>query len=64
MWQVMQCPFFMLDEFDVFMDAFNRKASQSALISHAMLFKKRQFFFLSPLELSEIPEPGTAMVLR
>ena len=54
----------MLDEFDVFMDPFNRKTSQNALISHAMTYKNHQFFLFTPLELTEMPEQDAATVLR
>jgi chromosome segregation ATPase len=60
----MECPFYMLDEFDVFMDAFNRKASQQALIAHAKLFKFNQFFLFSPLDLVEVPGESEATVIR
>jgi len=64
LWQVMECPFYMLDEFDVFMDQFNRKTSQQALMAHARQFKDRQFFLFSPLDLVEIPSKDEATVLR
>jgi len=64
LWQVMECPFFMLDEFDVFMDAFNRKTSQTALICHAKRFKNHQFFLYTPLELTQMPGNEDACVLR
>lgn len=60
----MECPFFMLDEFDVFMDAFNRKASQNALISHANRYKGHQFFLFTPLEITELKETQNAIILR
>lgn len=64
LWQVMECPFYMLDEFDVFMDAFNRKTSQQALITHAKNQPTRQFFLFSPLDLVEIPSQDEATVIR
>ncbi|CAL8095626.1 unnamed protein product [Orchesella dallaii] len=64
LWQVMECPFYMLDEFDVFMDAFNRKTSQRALIGNAKNFPKFQYILFTPLDLSEVPGPEDACVLR
>lgn len=64
LWQVMECPFYMLDEFDVFMDAFNRKISQKALITHAKRFIQNQFLLFTPLELDDLPEKKDADVLR
>jgi chromosome segregation ATPase len=60
----MECPFYMLDEFDVYMDALNRKASQHALMGHAKLFKSNQFFLYTPLELCEVPAKTDALTLR
>lgn len=64
LWQVMECPFYMLDEFDVFMDAFNRKTSQEALMAHARNSKSHQFVMFSPLDLSKVPDENEACVLR
>lgn len=64
LWQVMECPFYMLDEFDVFMDAFNRKTSQMALMAHAKRFTQNQFVLFTPLDLGELPEREDACVLR
>lgn len=64
LWQVMECPFYMLDEFDVFMDAFNRKVSQQALMVHAKAHPDRQFFLFSPLDLVELPSKEEASVIR
>lgn len=64
LWQVMECPFYMLDEFDVFMDAFNRKTSQMALMAHAKRFTQNQFILFTPLDLGELPDKNEACVLR
>jgi len=64
LWQVMECPFYMLDEFDVFMDAFNRKTSQLALMAHAKKFNMNQFVLFTPLDIGEVPRPEDGCVLR
>ncbi|ODM88865.1 Structural maintenance of chromosomes protein 6 [Orchesella cincta] len=64
LWQAMECPFYMLDEFDVFMDAFNRKTSQMALIANAKKCSNFQYILFTPLDLSEVPAPEDACVLR
>ena len=47
----MEAPFFVLDEFDVFMDAFNRRASQEIIKKHTERFNEAQLFFITPLSL-------------
>lgn len=64
LWQVMECPFYMLDEFDVFMDAFNRKTSQSALMAHAKQHPRNQFVLFTPLDIDQIPSEEDGLVLR
>ena len=64
MWQAMKSPFYMLDEFDVFMDAQNRKVSQDALMTHAKEFPNNQFFFFTPLDLTKVPSASEALILR
>jgi len=54
----------MLDEFDVFMDPVNRKASQNALISHANRYKAHQFFLYTPLDITELKDMQNASILR
>jgi chromosome segregation ATPase len=43
-----------LDEFDVFMDAVNRRISLNSIISYAREDRKNQFVFLTPLNTSNI----------
>ena len=43
-----------LDEFDVFMDAVNRRVSLTNIINYARDDRKNQFIFLTPLNTSNI----------
>jgi len=49
LWNAMTPPFRVLDEFDVFMDAVNRRISLDNIISNARTDRKYQFIFLTPL---------------
>ncbi|KAJ1554177.1 Structural maintenance of chromosomes protein 6, partial [Cladochytrium tenue] len=52
LWESMGNPFRALDEFDVFMDAVNRKVSMSLMISHARRAdKKCQYIFITPQDM-------------
>ncbi|XP_068755201.1 structural maintenance of chromosomes protein 6-like [Montipora capricornis] len=54
LWGAMESPFRCLDEFDVFMDLWNRKIVTKMVLELAMLpeQRNRQFIFLTPLDLS------------
>jgi len=54
LWNVMDSPFRILDEFDVFMDAVNRRISVSNIINYARDDRKNQFVFLTPLDTANI----------
>jgi len=49
LWNAMTPPFRVLDEFDVFMDALNRRISLDNIIRNARDDRKYQFIFLTPL---------------
>ena len=49
LWDGMTPPFRVLDEFDVFMDALNRRISLTNIINYASGDRKYQFIFLTPL---------------
>jgi len=57
LWEAMETPFRAMDEFDVFMDAVNRRISMELLINAARLHKNRQFIFITPHDFSTI-KPG------
>ena len=52
LWEAMECPFRAMDEFDVFMDAVNRKISLNLLIDAASAQMNRQFIFITPHDIS------------
>mmetsp|Transcript_55268 Transcript_55268/g.109571 ORF Transcript_55268/g.109571 Transcript_55268/m.109571 type:complete len:176 (-) Transcript_55268:131-658(-) len=53
-----ECPFRVMDEFDVFMDAVSRKVALDQLIVQGRKHKNRQFIFITPQDLSTVtPEP-------
>jgi chromosome segregation ATPase len=54
MWEVMESPFYCVDEFDVFMDDVNRQAATNLLITGAEAMDNRQFIFLTPLSLDNV----------
>jgi len=57
LWEAMETPFRAMDEFDVFMDAVNRRISMDLLIGAARSHKNRQFIFITPHDISTI-SPG------
>eukprot|EP01116_Phalansterium_solitarium_P009178 TRINITY_DN23213_c0_g1_i1.p1 TRINITY_DN23213_c0_g1~~TRINITY_DN23213_c0_g1_i1.p1 ORF type:complete len:1122 (-),score=470.20 TRINITY_DN23213_c0_g1_i1:139-3504(-) len=48
LWEAMETPFRAMDEFDVFMDAVNRRVSIDMIISSCRLYPSRQFIFITP----------------
>lgn len=54
LWEVMECPFYCVDEFDVFMDDINRQAATNLLIQGASVMENRQFIFITPLSLDHL----------
>lgn len=56
LWDSMDVPFRCLDEFDVFMDTYNRKIAIRMLVEVARRNQHRQFILLSPLNLKLIDE--------
>ncbi|CAG7832928.1 unnamed protein product, partial [Allacma fusca] len=64
-WQLMDMPFFILDEFDVFMDALNRKTSQEFLMKVAESKPHSQFFLFTPLALdAKTPNEGDYTIIQ
>jgi chromosome segregation ATPase len=53
LWDAVDVPFVMLDEFDVFMDEATRRSAMVALLRNAKDFKgMRQFIFITPHDIS------------
>lgn len=51
MWESLNCPFFCLDEFDVFLDELNRISAIDSLIKITELHPEHQYIFITPYEL-------------
>jgi len=49
-----ECPFRVMDEFDVFMDSVNRNMTLQLLIDTAKMDRKKQFIFVTPNDLRYI----------
>lgn len=54
LWDTMESPFRAMDEFDVYMDAVNRRISTELLIKSARDKGNRQYIFLTPHDLGSI----------
>jgi chromosome segregation ATPase len=54
--QIMPTPFFMLDEFEVFMDGGNKRVSMGILVEQAHSLFDAQFFVFTPHEPDELPQ--------
>ncbi|XP_050517633.1 structural maintenance of chromosomes protein 6 isoform X2 [Diabrotica virgifera virgifera] len=52
LWQCMELPFYILDEFDVYMDKLNRIKVIDILLHHAKSKTQLQFVFLTPQDVS------------
>ncbi|EPQ29143.1 uncharacterized protein PFL1_03430 [Pseudozyma flocculosa PF-1] len=51
LWQAIKSPIRCLDEFDVFMDTFNRKIALDLLMGETMAYRNVQYVLITPLEL-------------
>ncbi|KNC76506.1 hypothetical protein SARC_10997 [Sphaeroforma arctica JP610] len=63
-WNAMDCPFRALDEFDVYMDMYNRKLSLRLLTKLAIGLKNRQFLFISPQNMDGLVEGPNVRIHR
>eukprot|EP01135_Chromosphaera_perkinsii_P000982 Nk52_evm8s155 gene=Nk52_evmTU8s155 len=62
LWEAMECPFRVLDEFDVFMDAVNRRASMAMLIKCAVTTRNRQYVFITPQDSSGLAQSDVKVI--
>lgn len=54
--QEISTPFFAMDEFDVYMDAVNRKVALTSILKFAWELSGTQFILLSPLDMSVVEQ--------
>lgn len=64
MWEAMEPPFRIMDEFDVFMDDVHRTKSIDMLVEFARMYPFRQFIFLSPLDDKAIPRAPDIKIFK
>ncbi|KAF5360927.1 hypothetical protein D9756_004996 [Leucocoprinus leucothites] len=62
LWESIGCPIRCLDEFDVFMDAVNRRISMKMMIDTANSSNQKQHILITPLEMSNISFGPTVRV--
>ncbi|XP_064486253.1 structural maintenance of chromosomes protein 6-like [Ornithodoros turicata] len=54
LWETMECPFRVMDEFDIFMDMGKRRVSLEMILEMTRRKSRSQFVFLTPIELPSI----------
>uniref|UniRef100_A0A1I7ZXW0 SMC_N domain-containing protein n=1 Tax=Steinernema glaseri TaxID=37863 RepID=A0A1I7ZXW0_9BILA len=65
LWECIECPFRLLDEFDVFMDMINRRIVMNSLVHVATdRFSTFQFFFFTPQGIQEIEEKEKVLIIK
>ncbi|KAM7367887.1 hypothetical protein PAMP_014155 [Pampus punctatissimus] len=64
LWAITEAPFRCLDEFDVYMDMVNRRISMDMMLKVAAGQLYRQFIFLTPQNMSSLPESKIIRILR
>jgi len=60
----LETPFRVMDEFDVFLDAMNRKIAIDSMIRAAKQMEHRQFIFITPQDLSSLPRDSMLKIIR
>ncbi|CAM9332494.1 unnamed protein product [Ectocarpus fasciculatus] len=59
-----ECPFRVMDEFDVFMDAMSRNIAIKQVIEFAMRDSSRQFILITPQDLSSVTASDTCKIIK
>ncbi|EGB06318.1 hypothetical protein AURANDRAFT_29396 [Aureococcus anophagefferens] len=59
-----ECPFRVMDEFDVFMDQVSRKVAMKELVDMAKKMENRQFIFITPQDLSSLPQSDILKIFK
>ncbi|KAH9094769.1 hypothetical protein Ae201684P_010009 [Aphanomyces euteiches] len=62
--ECIECPFRVMDEFDVFMDSINRTQTLKLLIDTAKEEATKQFIFVTPNDLSSIKEDAMVKIQK
>ncbi|KAF9564176.1 hypothetical protein CPC08DRAFT_272145 [Agrocybe pediades] len=64
LWECIGCPLRCLDEFDVFMDAVNRRISMKMMIDTANTSDKKQYILITPQDMNNVTLGPSVRVLR
>eukprot|EP00795_Rhopilema_esculentum_P017575 gene17575-9207_t len=64
LWEAMESPFRVLDEFDVFMDMVNRRISMEMLLKIAKEQNNRQFLLLTPQDMSNVSAGNNVRIFK
>ncbi|KAG1689644.1 Structural maintenance of chromosomes protein 6 [Nymphon striatum] len=64
LWDAMESPFRILDEFDVFMDMVNRRISMDMMLSSAHQKLSHQFIFLTPLDMTHLKPSNYVKIFK
>ncbi|TBU45032.1 P-loop containing nucleoside triphosphate hydrolase protein [Dichomitus squalens] len=64
LWESIGCPIRCLDEFDVFMDAVNRRISMRMMIDTANTSNRKQYILITPQDMNNIHVGNTVRVHR
>ncbi|ELP95070.1 structural maintenance of chromosome protein, putative [Entamoeba invadens IP1] len=62
LWNVVDCPFRAMDEFDVFLDSVTRKVAINALMETATFNDRRQYIFITPHNLDGVQSSDSVHV--
>ncbi|KAJ7578553.1 P-loop containing nucleoside triphosphate hydrolase protein [Mycena floridula] len=64
LWESVECPLRCLDEFDVFMDAINRRTAMKMMIDTANQSHKKQYVLITPQDMGNVELGSTVRVHR
>lgn len=62
--ECIECPFRVMDEVDIFMDAVTRHLTLQILVEFGQLMKHRQFIIITPQNLDSIQPSESLFILR
>ncbi|KAF9483584.1 P-loop containing nucleoside triphosphate hydrolase protein [Pholiota conissans] len=64
LWECIGCPLRCLDEFDVFMDAVNRRISMKMMIDTANMSDRKQYILITPQDMTNVTVSNSVKVHR